>query len=199
MKRITAILLAVMLVIISATAALGEDNTIWQKGDAGEKVTWIQTRLIELGYMEGEVTGTFDDATEAALMWFQREHNLLVTGMADSKTMEILATAEKRQESLYFDYSAETEEGYYDASYAAMPMGTPMPYAMGNYAKAGTAWEVPEFTTNEYTRIESNRFLSVRTSPLSTFAADVDTSSYAQFRRKVLDRQGISADSIRIE
>ena len=199
MKRITAILLAVMLVIISAAAALGEDNTIWQKGDAGEKVTWIQTRLIELGYMEGEVTGTFDDATEAALMWFQREHNLLVTGMADSKTMEMLATAEKRQESLYFDYSAETEEGYYDASYAAMPMGTPMPYAMGNYAKAGTAWEVPEFTTNEYTRIESNRFLSVRTSPLSTFAADVDTSSYAQFRRKVLDRQGISADSIRIE
>ena len=98
MKRITAILLAVMLVIISAAAALGEDNTIWQKGDAGEKVTWIQTRLIELGYMEGEVTGTFDDATEAALMWFQREHDLLVTGMADSKTMEILATAERRQE-----------------------------------------------------------------------------------------------------
>ena len=58
---------------------------------------------------------------------------------------------------------------------------------------------MPEFNTNEYTRIESNRFLSVKNSPLSTFAADVDTSSYAQFRRKVLDKQAIPADSIRIE
>ena len=30
-------------------------------------------------------------------------------------------------------------------------------------------------------------FLNTVTSPLSTFAADVDTSSYAIFRRKVLN------------
>ena len=61
-------------------------------------------------------------------------------------------------------------------------------------------WSDPtDWNTEEYTTFESNRFLSVLTSPLSTFAADVDTSSYAQFRRKVLDRQTVPADSIRIE
>ena len=202
MKRITAILLAVMLMTISAATALGEGTTIWQKGDTGEEVLWIQTRLIELGYMEGEATGIFDDATEAALMWFQREKDLLKTGMADAKTMELLKTAEKRMDPVYDDYWAmETEEaaGFYEAAYAPMPLGTAMPsYAGSAYAK-NVSWEAPVFTTNEYTRIESNRFLSVRTSPLSTFAADVDTSSYAQFRRKVLNRETVPADSIRIE
>ncbi len=210
MKRLTAILLAVMLVMISAAAALGEENTIWRKGDTGEKVTWIQSRLIELGYMEGEATGTFDDATEAALIWFQREHSLLATGMADSKTMEELATADKREERALYedDWATEAEfcYDYYDAAYlSAMPAATAMPspnYMGVNAASAKSAagaWEMPEFNTNEYTRIESNRFLSVKTSPLSTFAADVDTSTYAQFRRKVLDRQAVPADSIRIE
>ena len=37
------------------------------------------------------------------------------------------------------------------------------------------------------------------TSPLSTFAADVDTSSYALFRRKVLNGERVAPDSIRIE
>ena len=204
MKRITAILLAAMLVMISAVAAFGEENTIWRKGDSGEKVTWIQKRLIELGYMEGEASGTFDDATEAALMWFQREHSLLVTGMADGLTMAELATAEKRTAYPLYDEEWATEtEVYYDAAYAPMPLGTMAPgYVTGYGASAksyANTWEMPEFNTNEYTRIESNRFLSVKTSPLSTFAADVDTSSYAQFRRKVLDKQAIPVDSIRIE
>ena len=204
MKKITAILLAVMLVIISAAAALGEETTIWRKGDTGEKVTWIQTRLIELGYMEGDPTGTFDDATENALMKFQRQHSLLVTGMADRQTMAALETAQKWEERDVYeeDWATEAEAGYgyYDAAMAMpMPAATAMPntYA-GGAAKTGS-WDKPEFNTNEYTRIDSNRFLSVRLSPLSTFAADVDTSSYAQFRRKVLNGEKVPADSIRIE
>ena len=43
----------------------------------------------------------------------------------------------------------------------------------------GMAAELP-FSTDEYGLINENGFVSVRTSPLSTFAADVDTSSYAQ-------------------
>ena len=62
---------------------------------------------------------------------------------------------------------------------------------------AAESW--PEFNTDEYSHIESNRFLSTLTSPLSTFAADVDTSSYAQLRRRILNGETIPADSIRIE
>ena len=202
MKKMMAMILAVMLVIMSAAAALGEE-TIWRKGDTGDQVAWIQAKLIELEYMEGEVTGVFDDKTEAALIWFQRTNGLLATGMADSKTMETLATAQKLsdypmyEEGEWEEYATEEAPlGYYD-SYMPAPMATMMPNSNA-YAKTGV-WEEPVFNTEEYTRIESNRFLSVRTSPLSTFAADVDTSSYAMFRRKVLNGEKVPADSIRIE
>ena len=202
MKKMLSILLAVMLAVICAAAAFGEGETIWRKGDTGEKVIWIQTRLIALGYMEGMPSGVFDDTTEAALIRFQRDHSLLQTGMADEHTMDILENTQQPAVFVEFDFwteEAATESGaaamgnYYSKSetYAlAAPMATSMP--MPNPGMAG-------FNTEEYTRIDSNRFLSTRTSPLSTFAADVDTSSYAQFRRKVLSGARVPADSIRIE
>ncbi len=56
-----------------------------------------------------------------------------------------------------------------------------------------------DWNTDEFTHFASSGFLSTLTSPLSTFAADVDTSSYAQFRRRVLQGETIPKDSIRIE
>lgn len=38
------------------------------------------------------------------------------------------------------------------------------------------------FNTSEYKNVEESNYLSVKTNPLSTFAADVDTASYANFR-----------------
>lgn len=55
------------------------------------------------------------------------------------------------------------------------------------------------FNTEEYSAIEENRFLSAATSPLSTFAADVDTASYANVRRYLRDGQTPPADAVRIE
>ena len=66
MKRLTALLLAVLMGIAAVSAVFGEEaEHIWRKGDTGEKVSWIQQRLIDLGYLEGESTGVFDEATEA--------------------------------------------------------------------------------------------------------------------------------------
>ena len=45
MKRLAALILAVLMVLGTAAAAMAEENKIWQKGDTGERVTWIQTRL----------------------------------------------------------------------------------------------------------------------------------------------------------
>ncbi|MCQ2537927.1 MAG: von Willebrand factor type A domain-containing protein [Lachnospiraceae bacterium] len=45
---------------------------------------------------------------------------------------------------------------------------------------------MPEFNTEEYNEIVENSFVKVSTMPLSTFAADVDTGSYTNFRRMVL-------------
>ena len=199
MKRITAIILAAVMVMAIAAGAMGEENRIWQKGDTGEKVSWIQMRLKELEYLTRDPDGLFDEETEKALMEFQRDQRLLKTGMADSITMQRLETATKKKAQqtpmIYedmFEYEAAAESWYSAGaksySAAAMPMATASG-VMGDY----------RWNTEEYTTFESNRFLSVRTSPLSTFAADVDTSSYALFRRKLLLGERVSADSIRIE
>ena len=199
MKRITAIILAVLMVLTIAAGAMGEENKIWQVGDKGEKVTWIQTRLKELEYLDKEPDGIFDEETEAALMEFQRDYGLLRTGMADETTMKQLENAKDKKSELrsWYDedvvYEAMADmsstSGKYMVNAAA---ATSMPMAGGGFMDG-------YWNTEEYTTFESNRFLSTLTSPLSTFAADVDTSSYALFRRKVLSGERVAPDSIRIE
>ena len=199
MKKITAFILAALMALTIAAGAMGEEYRIWQVGDRGEKVTWIQTRLKELAYLDREPTGTFDAETEDALKEFQRDYGLLKTGMADSITMKTLesATGKKTDMQVWFDMEVceATAESYAAGSKTALSAAaTSMPMTAAGVSMAARYWN-----TEEYTTFESNRFLSVKTSPLSTFAADVDTSSYALFRRKVLDGDRVSPDSIRIE
>ncbi len=56
-----------------------------------------------------------------------------------------------------------------------------------------------EFNTEEYNYIRGNSFLAVKANPFSTFAADVDTASYTNLRRKILSGSNPAADAIRIE
>ena len=56
-----------------------------------------------------------------------------------------------------------------------------------------------DWNTEEYSHIQENRFLSVATSPLSTFAADVDTASYTNLRRMLNQGLQVPADAVRIE
>ncbi|QUA54222.1 YfbK domain-containing protein [Aristaeella lactis] len=196
MKRIIAIILAALMVFAAAASAMGEENKIWKKGDQGEKVTWIQTRLKELEYLEKEPDGIFDEETEMALMAFQWDQGLLKSGMADSITMKVLETATETKTEAHSCYDLDywEEAVCYEAEYAPSATASmAMPSATSNKADS---WK---WNTEEYTTFESNRFLSVLTSPLSTFAADVDTSSYALLRRKILSGERIPANSIRIE
>ncbi|MBQ6513874.1 MAG: von Willebrand factor type A domain-containing protein [Clostridia bacterium] len=202
MKKVTAIILAMLMVLSIAAGAMGEENKIWQAGDTGEKVAWIQQRLKDLEYLDRAPTGIFDEETAEALQRFQQDHGLLKTGMADSITMKMLETVTETRSDLvnkwnvYYEedvcYEASAESYSIKSAYA--PMATAMP-------AGGAMWNggPVDWNTEEYTTFESNRFLSVQTSPLSTFAADVDTSSYALFRRKVLSGERVSPDSIRIE
>lgn len=57
----------------------------------------------------------------------------------------------------------------------------------------------PEWNTEEYSHIQENGFHAVSVTPLSTFAADVDTASYANLRRMLLAGQDVPADAVRIE
>lgn len=63
------------------------------------------------------------------------------------------------------------------------------------------AFPAPEenWNTEEYNYIQENRFLAVSTTPLSTFAADVDTASYTNLRRMLNNGVQVPADAVRIE
>ena len=87
----------------------------------------------------------------------------------------------------YFADSAMTESD--ESAYFAMPSsGYEVPIV-----------PVPSFNTEEYDFEKENGFRSVAASPFSTFAADVDTASYSNFRRQVLDDGTVVPDSVRIE
>jgi Ca-activated chloride channel family protein len=55
------------------------------------------------------------------------------------------------------------------------------------------------WNTEDYRRIEDNRFHSVRSTPLSTFSIDVDRASYANVRRFLLEGRLPPADAVRTE
>lgn len=91
-----------------------------------------------------------------------------------------------------------TTESASSGSYAnAMPSEKAM-YDMAT----DDCYEYIEFNTEEYNYIKENSFLSVSTSPLSTFAADVDTGSYTNFRRMMYDGysfENIPQGAVRVE
>lgn len=51
----------------------------------------------------------------------------------------------------------------------------------------------------QYTHVEESGFKSVAVEPLSTFAADVDTASYANVRRALLEGRRVNPESVRVE
>ncbi|MDD4074619.1 MAG: peptidoglycan-binding protein [Eubacteriales bacterium] len=72
-----------------------------QPGDVDPLVAQVQTRLMELGYMDGdEPTEKFGEQTQNALQRFQRTHYMAQTGIADALTQSILFSSEARTYSL---------------------------------------------------------------------------------------------------
>lgn len=70
------------------TIAMPVITGILQKGSKGEAVTAMQKRLKQLGYFEGEVSDTFDDATRTAVKAFQKDNKLTADGMVGDKTLK---------------------------------------------------------------------------------------------------------------
>ena len=56
-----------------------------------------------------------------------------------------------------------------------------------------------DWDTEEYDYQKENSFVSVAAQPFATFAADVDTASYSNFRRQLLRNETVRPDSVRVE
>jgi len=77
-----------------------------------ETISWVQQSLQTLGYYEGEVTGTLDDATKGAIKNFQEGHGLKVDGMPGEETKKAIEKAleEKAEEQAEEEQPEEQPE-----------------------------------------------------------------------------------------
>ena len=81
---------------VQPTPTPGEKPTL-RRGDSGEYVTLLQTKLYQLGYDIGKNTGIdgkFGAKTEEAVKEFQRDHGLPVDGICGGQTWEALEKTE---------------------------------------------------------------------------------------------------------
>lgn len=59
-------------------------------GSSGEDVKRLQTRLTELGYYHGKISGNYLEGTQSAIETFQEKHGEKATGQADVDTQTLL-------------------------------------------------------------------------------------------------------------
>lgn len=59
-------------------------------GDAGLNVYVLQKKLDEMGYFDGDCTGSFGDLTQGAVAAFQSDNGLEATGVADAALWELI-------------------------------------------------------------------------------------------------------------
>lgn len=93
----------------------------------GELVETLQTRLKELGYYAGDVTGVYDSATRKAVIAFQKKHNLTADGVAGSVTQVVL-----------LGNGALSAEATPTATPTLIPTPTPTPTAVPTYDRPGS-------------------------------------------------------------
>jgi peptidoglycan hydrolase-like protein with peptidoglycan-binding domain len=78
-------------------------------GMSGVDITRIQTRLYEMGYLaaSGEITGTFDEKTEDAVIKMQENNGLAADGKVGLVTAELLYSGEAKSNLLSYGDKSE--------------------------------------------------------------------------------------------
>ena len=96
----------------STYAAIMDPNAKYyaaQKGDQGDDISRIQSRLYELGYLASAdlVTGNFGDSTEAAVIKLQEMNGLEQDGKVGQQTMNLLYSDEVKANLLSYGDQSE--------------------------------------------------------------------------------------------
>lgn len=86
--------------VATTTPIVTPDPTL-KKGDKNENVQALQEQLMDLGYLDiDESTQKFGPATETAVKWFQRQHKLEQTGIADAEMLRWIYSDEAKHYAL---------------------------------------------------------------------------------------------------
>jgi hypothetical protein len=88
----TALLSATVPATTASTSApaAAQSAVLFETGDVGRGVRIVQARLRQVGWYDGDVTGSFDDRTRKAVRKFQKREGLPVTGAVDRTTLRTL-------------------------------------------------------------------------------------------------------------
>ncbi len=70
--------------------AVPDTDVYLENGSSGSKVRTLQTRLIELGWLDGSADGSYAGATAYAVKAFQKKHGLWEDGKAGPDTLKIM-------------------------------------------------------------------------------------------------------------
>ncbi len=119
-----------------------------------------------------------------------------VTGIASSADTMPTALAPGAEVTL----NAQEYEAfdYEDDADGAMTLPYPAPGNPSNQIAPNRS-QLYDQDTSEYNYLPENGFKDVAIEPLSTFAADVDTASYANVRKMLTQGQPVPPDAVRIE
>jgi peptidoglycan hydrolase-like protein with peptidoglycan-binding domain len=118
----------------SASERSFAQNTV-QLNDEGEQVAELQQRLAELGYYNGDFSGVFDYATEAAVMQFQRNNGLEADGVVGPSTEDTLRRPSEEIQQPSAPSEASREPVDPQASNSAFPGESTV--AQGNLLRVG--------------------------------------------------------------
>lgn len=113
-----------------------------KSGDSGSSVRMLQMRLKQLGYFQGDCTGTYGEGTQAAVKKFQIDNALDGSGVANEATCRIL----------YSNRSAVTNarmnadrDGISDDVYEMLDLLRALKYPAGDTLNAHTEIAVMQF------------------------------------------------------
>jgi peptidoglycan hydrolase-like protein with peptidoglycan-binding domain len=75
-----------------------------------ERVTEIQRALIKEGYLEGQASGQYDDATIAAMKQFQSDNGFAASGLPSAYTLKKLGVSKRSNNSYAVPINSATED-----------------------------------------------------------------------------------------
>lgn len=103
--RAAVVILINILVIAIIAGQPQATQTLSKVGSQGEEVRAIQTKLVELGYLNGKIDGIYGDQTKAAVIQFQKSQGLSADGIAGPKTLAALGITANNSGSGQFSSS----------------------------------------------------------------------------------------------
>ncbi|MDG5789943.1 peptidoglycan-binding protein [Evansella sp. AB-P1] len=73
------------------------ERSYFQYGDKHDDIVFLQEQLKKGGYYNGETDGYYDSLTQQAVRTLQKEHNLMVDGLAGNQVFTFIETADLKK------------------------------------------------------------------------------------------------------